>query len=246
MGSLKHSFIGAIALLSVTGLVFSAEQKQAAATAPVAAPVATPAAAPASVEQWVPADEADWAVYMEAPAYHFALVKEYLQKGDPAKAAAELKQANEFLAFEKSRLAVASRQIEELANAIASGKEKDLAKIEAVTSNALKIIDQKYAMVPVEISGTPIFENAYKYHFEKAKSKLQGNDKAGAAAEMKKAISFLRLKAAHIGHQAKADIDAAVNELKDAVAKIESGTMKGVKELDQVIQKALSVFTKKK
>jgi hypothetical protein len=246
MHSLKSSFIGSILLLGSIGFIFAGEQKAAPAQAPVAPAAVVPAAAPASAEQWVPADEADWTVYMDAPAYHFALVNEYLQKGDNANAASELKRANEFLVFQKNRLARASKQIEELAAAISTGKEKDIAKIDAISSNALKVIDEKYAMVPLEIGGTSIFEDEYKYHFEKAKSKLQANDRAAAVAEMKKAISYLKLKAAHVGHAAKADIDVAVKDLKDAVAKVESGALKGVKELDQVIQKALSIFSKKK
>ena len=157
-----------------------------------------------------------------------------------------MKRADGFLNLQKKRLSIASKQIKELANNIAAGKEKNLAKVDAVTSKALKVIDYKYAMLPIEVGATSVFADAYKYHFKKAKSKLQGNDRNGAAAEIKIAVSFLKLKAIHIGHKAKADLDAVIKELKDLAAKVESGTVSDVKELDKVFQKAIALFPKKK
>ncbi len=100
-------------------------------------------------------------------------------------------------------------------------------------------------MVPLKIEPTRIFEDAYKYHFEKAKSKLQENDRAAAASEIRKAASFLRLRAAQLRHVAKAELDSAGNELRELASKVESGTVKDVKDLEHVFQKAISVVTKK-
>jgi hypothetical protein len=101
-------------------------------------------------------------------------------------------------------------------------------------------------MVPVDVGATTVFEYAYKDHFNKAKSELQENDRAKAASEITKAASFIRLKAAHMGHVAKADVDSAGNQLKELASKVESGTIKDIKELDKVYQRAISVFSKKK
>ena len=75
---------------------------------------------------------------------------------------------------------------------------------------------------------------------------MQENDAAGAAGEIKRGAAFLKLKAAQAGHVAKTDLDAAGNDLKDLASKVESGTVKDVKELDQGIKKAVSGLTKKK
>ncbi|MBN1307878.1 MAG: hypothetical protein JXA18_08180 [Chitinispirillaceae bacterium] len=64
--------------------------------------------------RWVRVDQADWAVYMAAPAYHFSLAKEYLRKGDAAKAAAELSRGKRFLTFQKKRLSASLQEIDEL------------------------------------------------------------------------------------------------------------------------------------
>jgi hypothetical protein len=234
MFSIKSYFIAGLGLCAIIFSAYSVEQKP------------SVAAANAKSDLWVPIDEADWTVYMDAPNYHFALAKEYLQKGEYSKASTELRLGNSFLVFQKNRILAASHQIDELSNSISNGKDKDVNKLEAVTSNALNVINNKYAMVPAEIDATRVFEDAYQYHFDKAKSKLQENDRPGAASEIRKAVSFMKLKAAHMGHIAKADMDAAGNELRDLASKVESGTVKDVKELDKTFQKAMLVFSKKK
>jgi hypothetical protein len=191
-------------------------------------------------------DESDWAVFMDAPAYHFALAREYLQKGDKSKAAAELKRGNTFLNFEKNRISFAEKQIEALSNGISSGKEKDLAKLDAETSTALNIVNRKYAMIPVEIDATSVFEDAYRYHFDMAKSKLQENDRAGSASELRRVAAFLRLNGAYMGHVANTEMDSAENALKEMASKVESGTVKDVKELEQAFEKAVSVVSRKR
>ena len=89
------------------------------------------------------------------------------------------------MAFERLRLAAASKEIEELSKNIAKGKDKDLKTFDDITSTAEKVIDKKYAMLPIDITANTVFEDAYKYHFEKAQAKLRENDAAGAAAEIK-------------------------------------------------------------
>jgi hypothetical protein len=234
MFSIKSFFIAAVIFSAIIFSTSFAKEKSSADTSKTKS------------DLWVPVDESDWAVYMEAPDYHFALAKEYLQKGDYVKASSELKIGNSFLVFQKNRLSAASKQIEKLLKSIEAGKEKDINKLDAVTSNALKVIDHRYAEVPVEVGETSVFEEAYNYHFDKAKVKLLEKDSAGSASEIRKAASFLRLTAAHTGHMIKAEIDAAGSELKELASKVESGTVKDVKELDRVFQKAILAVSKKK
>lgn len=197
-------------------------------------------------EVWSPADESDWAVFMDAPSYHFNLAKEYLQKGEAAKAADELKLGNSFLTYQMNRISFAAKQIDKLAKAIKDGKETNIARVDSITTSAINIITFKYAMVPLEIESTPVFENGYKYHFEKAKEKLQENNPAMAAAEIRKAASFLRLRSAQLGIVAKDDLDSAKNKLKELADNVESGSVKSVKDLERDFQKAIAAISKKK
>ncbi|MDD5674032.1 MAG: hypothetical protein PHC61_07715, partial [Chitinivibrionales bacterium] len=239
MVSIKSFSIAAIILSTVVFSADSAEQKPTVKTAG------------AKSEAWTPIDAADWSVWLDAPKYHFALAKEYLKSGDYTKASAELKLGNSFLLFQNYRIAAAAKQIKVLSDNVAAGRFKDLKKLDAATDKVIKIIDNKYAMLPlvdtaapsvtsvpidniyamppVEIRADSLFEKEYTYHSDKAKTKLQENDRTGAASEIRKAGSFLRLKAAHMEHIAKADLDTAGNELKELAAKVEAGTIKDVK-----------------
>jgi hypothetical protein len=213
---------------------------------------------------WVPIDQKDWAVYKDVPNYHFARAKDYLQKGDYGNAAAELKRGNSFLIYQNARLLAIAKQITVLSDSVAAGQYKDINRLDAATSTAIRIIDDKYSMVPIfiqkssalnidssytmaplEIKADSVFEEEYNYHFDDAKTKLLKNDRTGAASEIRKAGSFLRLKAASIGKTA-AEFDSAGKELNELSLKVESGAVKDVTEVDRVLQKAkLITFDKK-
>jgi hypothetical protein len=212
---------------------------------------------------WVPVDQKDWAVYKDVPNYHFARAKDYLQKGDFSNAAAELKRGNSFLLFQNNRLSIIAKQITVLSDSIQAGRYKDIDKLNAATANAIRIIDDRYAMVPifvkktsalniensymmapVEIKADSVFEEEYNYLFNEAKSKLRQNDRAGAASEIRKASSFLRLEAAYIG-QTSAEFDSAEHELNELSLKVDSGIVKDVPEMDRVLQKVKLISFKK-
>jgi len=129
---------------------------------------------------------------------------------------------------------------------VAEGKGKDLDRFDAVTSYASKVIDNKYPMIPIEIGGSSVFRKAYKYHSDKAISKLLENDRAGAASEIRRAGSFLKLWAVHTGNSANDELNKVETELNDLASNVEAGVVKDKKELDQEFQKAIHVFSKKK
>jgi hypothetical protein len=206
-------------------------------------------AAPSSdslYSRWVPVDEADWAVYMEAPEYHFDLAREYLQKGEYAKAAYELSRGKSFLVFQKNRLSAALRQIDELSGGLSTGKGKNLDRFDTVTSTALKVINHKYAMVPVEIDATALLEEGHNYHYEKAKLRMQDNERSKTTAEIRKTASYLKLQATTMGRTAGARLDLAANELKKLASRIESGAVINVKELESIFNNTTSTVPKKK
>jgi hypothetical protein len=212
---------------------------------------------------WVPVDQKDWAVYKDVPNYHFARAKDYLQKGDFTNAAAELKRGNSFLLFQNSRLSIIAKQITVLSDSIQAGRYNDIDILNAATANAIRIIDDKYAMVPIfvkktsalnidnsytmapiEIKADSVFEEEYNYLFNDAKLKLGQNDRAGAASEIRRAVSFLRLKAAYIGQPA-VEFDSAGKELNELSLKIDSGIVKDVPEMDRILQKVKRMDNKK-
>jgi hypothetical protein len=239
MFSAKNNFILAVGVSAIVFSTCTSEQK----------PVVV--ASDTTSNSWAPVNEDDWAVYKDVPNYHFSRAKEYLQSGDYAKASAELKLGNSFLLFQNYRLSAASKHIEELSNSIATennsaAKDKEVKKLDDATSAALKVINNQYAMVPVEAHFNSVFEESFLYHFDKAKSNMIGKDRLGAASEIRRAGSFLKLIAARSGNTAKAQLDTIGNELKELALKVESGTIKGTKELDSIYQKADNIDSKKK
>jgi hypothetical protein len=74
--------------------------------------------------------------------------------------------------------------------------------------------------------------------------KLGQNDRAGAASEIRRAVSFLRLKAAYIGQPA-VEFDSAGKELNELSLKIDSGIVKDVPEMDRILQKVKRMDNKK-
>ena len=56
----------------------------------------------------------------------------------------------------------------------------------------------------------------------------------------------MELEAAYSGVVAKAELDNVRSELRDLASKVQSGTVTGVKDMEQVFQKAITVVSKKK
>lgn len=101
-------------------------------------------------------------------------------------------------------------------------------------------------MVPVEVEGTAISDDAFQYHFKKAKEKLKANQNTVTADEIRQASVFLRLKAASMGIKPWTGVDSAGAALQRLAMKVESGKVKNVKDLDEVFKQATSIFVKKK
>jgi hypothetical protein len=195
---------------------------------------------------WVPVNETDWAVYMDAPAYHFKIAKKYLQDGDKVHAAAELSRGVTFLNFQKDRLVAASREIERLSKRITAGGLTDTSDFNVVVNHALHAIDHRYRMVPVDIGGSTMFGEAHEYHFKKAKKNLEKQDRTVTADEIRQAAAFLKLKAASMGITPWSTVDSAEAALQKLAGNVESGSVKNVAELDKVFTEATSIFRKKK
>ena len=199
----------------------------------------------AAAVRWVMVNQADWAVYMNAPAYHFSLAKEYLREGNSAKASMELSRGKTFLAFQRKRLSASLREIDALLKKMEEGAAKDTLRFDAVTSHALNIINEKYTMIPTEVEGTAISDDADSYHFNRAKEKLRADERGVTADEIRKASVFLRLKAAGMGITPWSKVDSAGAALQRLAKKVESGEVKNVKELDAVFDQATTIFRKK-
>jgi hypothetical protein len=205
-----------------------------------AAPVTT---TPATVIQ---TEVSDWSVYMEAPAYHFARAKKYLENGDSLRAAAELKRGNTFLVFQSKRLSEASREIEALSTALLNGKSGSVARLDTVTLAALNVIKNNFAVVPINVEALSVFEDAYKYHYDEAKTKLFKQEFADAAYEIRSAGSFLKIVKIIWPDTLKNELYTAGTELQKLAPEVESGTVKDTVALNLINQKIIPIVSRSK
>ena len=193
---------------------------------------------------WVPVDESEWAVYMDAPAYHFDCAKKYLLNGDRKSALAELKRGEAFLSFQKNRLTAALSEMENVRKAIQSSDKRDTLQFNLAVRFALNTINRKYRMLPVDVNGSSMFGSAQEYHLKKARAELTGNHRKVSAEELRQASSFLKLKAASMGITPWSKVDAAGTALEQLATKIETGQVKNVKEFDAIYADATAIFRK--
>ncbi|MBN1980199.1 MAG: hypothetical protein JW795_01625 [Chitinivibrionales bacterium] len=188
--------------------------------------------------RWVLIDESDWAVFKEAPSYHFNMAQYYLKDGNYAKAAEELRRGNSFLIFLRDRLSAASKAIDRLAENTASGKVKSMSNLAITTSVAVSTIDPRYTMVPVDVGDQAILNDSYWYHFNQSKIKFLENDRMGAAEEIRKGSSYFKFKAFYTYSQNAMEPRIIVVELSNLASKVEIGMIENVDEMDEVFNKA--------
>lgn len=188
-------------------------------------------------------DLSDWSVYMEAPAYHFARAKKYLENGDSLNAAAELKRGNTFLVFQTKRLSEESKEIEALSTALSTSNTGTVSKLDSITRTALDVIKNNFAVVPINIDALSVFEDAYKYHYDEAKTKLLKQEFVDAAYEIRRAGSFLRIVKISWPDTLKDALYVAGTELQELAPKVESGSVKDTTELNLINQRIIPVVS---
>lgn len=206
-----------------------------------------PKAAPATMapHQWIPVEQDVWAVFLEAPEYHFAKAREAATNKDNRTAAAEIREGAKLLRFQAKRLNAAVSDLDGLAKQVSNGKATG-DQMDKVLVSASKTLDYKEPMVPFAEGEDQLFVESGGYHVKQAKTKLAAKDKSGAAVEIRKAIAFLKIEAAHTGHDITGDLKSALDDMEALAKKVESGTDIAAKDLDQAFARARKSLTSKK
>jgi len=234
--------------VSVAALAFIVAVMGSLAVADVMIPNTEIKSAPAAKgsHQWVPVDQDVWAVFLEAPEYHFAKARESLANKDAKTAAAEIREGAKLLRFQAKRLDAAVGDLYTLAKQVSAGKVTAGDKMDTVLANANKALDYHEPLVPVAEGDDELLMESGQYHIAQAKTKLSAKDKSGAAAEIRKAIAFVKIEAAHTGHEVSGEMKSALDDMEALAKKAESGADVGTKELDQAFSRALNALHKSK
>lgn len=187
---------------------------------------------------WVPVDQDAWTIVMGEPQAHFFLAQEDLSMKDTKAAAAEIRRADTFLKIQEKRLAVASKQLSDLAKDIESGKVVSSKEVEDTFNRAVSVLDHRQNLIPVMAGADTMYIDESDYHLARAKSSLKKKDNKAAAGDIRKAVAYLKLKAAHASEKTKSELSSSAAELEQLAKKVEDGSVTGAKDVDQAFKRA--------
>jgi len=192
--------------------------------------------------RWFPVDESEWAIYMDAPAYHCRAAGERLKAGDTAAAREELSKARVFLEFQKQHLSESLRAITGLEERLGGAGTGGPAAFDSVISATLNAVGRKYLMVPVDVQNGTFITDAHLYHLEQARKHIEHNKRKEAADEIRRAAAFLKVKGAYMGITPWSKVETSVSALNKLAADIESGKVKEFAALEKAYADATAVF----
>lgn len=207
------------------------------ASASPAAPTAAEAKAMES-PKWIPVDEGAWAILLEEPQAHLQSAQEDLSNKDLNGAAAEIRRADTFLKIQENKLAVASAELLGLAKDIESGKAVSPEEVKGTFNNAVNVLDHRQAVVTAMAGVEVMYMDETDYHLARATDSLNKKDNKAAAADIRKAEAYLKLKAVHASDQTKADLLSSAAALEDLAGKMAAGVDAGAKDVDLAFARA--------
>jgi hypothetical protein len=187
--------------------------------------------------QWVPVEQDVWGIFLEAPDYHFAKARESLANKDTRTSAGEIREGALLLRFQAKRLEASVSDLYALANQIDAGKATTAAKMDEVTTHASQSLDYRQPLVPVAQGDEELFMQSSQYHVAQAKAKLLAKDRKVAAAEIRKAVAYVKLEAARSGHEVRGRLQSGIAEMAALAKKAESGMDVVEQDLDTAYAK---------
>jgi len=194
-------------------------------------------AQPAGVREWIPVEETDWAVFIDAVPLHFDRAKAYLAAKNDKAAAAEIRKARMLLQLREKSIASASEDLETLARDVDRGTIKSDKEMSPVFQRAEQVLDKPQKALPIAEGVSVLLEQENESHFDRAKEDLNKKDAKGAAAEIRKGVVLLKLRAAEAGSKVRQTAATAALDLDSLANKVEQGKVKDVKELEKAFSR---------
>jgi hypothetical protein len=196
------------------------------------------AAPAANSADWLPVDQNVWTILMDEPQAHLLRAQEDLSNKDVKAAAAEIRLADTFLKLQEKRLEASSERLNELAKGVESNKIASPKEVEDAFSKAIAVLDYRQNMIPVMEGADDLYLNEADYHLAQAEQRLKKEDGKGAAADMRKASAYLRLKAVRAGEDAKRALESSAVELEALAEKAERGGASAARDMDSAFARA--------
>jgi hypothetical protein len=182
-------------------------------------------------------EETEWSVFVDAVPLHFDRAQAFLAAKNDKAAADEIRKARTLLQMREKSSAAAAEDLEALAQDVERGQIKSDAALTPTFQRAEQTLDKPQKMLPLMEGMSVLLAEENDYHFNRAKEDLKQNEPKAAAAEIRRGVGFLKLRAAEEGAKTKQTATMAALDLQDLATKVEQGTVKDVKELDKAFNR---------
>jgi len=156
----------------------------------------------------------------------------------------EIREGTKLLRFQAKRLDASVAELNALAGKVSSGKAVTAQEMDKVFAAAGKNLDYRQPQIPVVAGENEVFIESSQYHINQAKTKLAAKDQKGAAADIRKAVAYLKLEAAHAGRDLSGDYKSAVDEMETLAKNAESGVDVETAKLEQAFNRAVKDIKK--
>lgn len=156
-----------------------------------------------------------------------------LIKEDQALMAADTKARKDTV----KRLDASAQKADAAAAAIDSGKIKSKADLDKVINRAARADMDRRWLVSDVTTWYPVTEEPQR-HFTDAAADYAAKDYKAAAADVRKAVSYLRLEAARASGDAKQELRSSVAQLDRLATALDKGAVKDEKKMDMDFAKA--------
>ena len=262
--TMKHhqTLIAATVVAVLTQLPFAAAAQTNKATSAPAASAVTPAKAPIAAKspaEWIQYDDMTVTPVLDDVSSHLAAARAALDKKDNAKAAEAMQAAARALEAQGDRAAKLDRQraatdlkaakdvhakmvaltkqLDATAVQIKAGKVSSTAALDKRIGKTQRADLERRWLVTDVTTWYPVAEEPQR-HFGAAVEAYAKKDYKAAAAEVRKAASYIRLEAARATGDVKKGLDTANADLEKTAATLDKGALKAEKDLDKAFASA--------
>lgn len=178
-------------------------------------------------------DNAKAATSMQAAARALEAQAERVAKIDRQRAATDMKMAEET----HDRMVALTKKIDATAAQVRAGKVVTMAALDKMLGKAARGDLERRWLVTDVTGWYPVSEEPQR-HFGAAAEAYAKKDYKGAAIEVRKAASYLRLEAARAVGDTKKGLDSAGTELDKTAQALDRGAVKTEKEMDKAFASA--------
>ena len=253
----RHSLLAAAALVLLTPLPIAAIAQTTQTAAP-AAPAKAPIVAKSPTE-WIQYDDLTMTPVIDDVSRHLAAVRTALAKKDSAKAAEAMHAAARALEVQGDRAAkldrqrsaadleaakvvhakmvALTRQLDAAATQIKAGKLATTAALDKTIGKAQRADLERRWLVTDATTWYPVAEEPQRY-FGAAVEAYAKRDYKAAAADVRKAASFVRLETARAAGDVRKGLDAANADLEKTAAALDKGALKAQKDMENSFARA--------